>query len=311
VLFLAIGEELYLHQTKPMSEEKERLNLSVKGPDFQKSFESIADKLLNEYCLDVNGVEYRMIEIEFYLNIEEHPDVFSHSDPLQKKQGIWYFHRKGKTYIENSFKGVDISLDSGGILIRSVEDSGGDVIEGPSKVLDMILEGMKHTKVHELASELQQESKLSVFNSKLCLRKSKGYSKYKMYGTPRVGLSLKKDFAFRVPYVMATYRFSGCYHKIKKNRVMVVLSLRYVHGITDINELQKISGGKKGIIEKYFETVDSLKSPKIKEGMKCSSVEELIKVFCYCHGQAMKNFSRDKKSEVKKSRLVIVKSLED
>lgn len=67
----------------------------VTGPDYFASFHRIGNQLLHGTTLLVNGKGIRITEIEFYYNSAEHPDVFTHGDPLQNTVGRWYFHRKG------------------------------------------------------------------------------------------------------------------------------------------------------------------------------------------------------------------------
>ena len=73
-------------------------------------FARIARELLNNYNLIVAGEKYRLVEIEFYCYAEEHPDVFTHREELQKEFGIWYFHRNAGKYKSGSFKGLDLTL---------------------------------------------------------------------------------------------------------------------------------------------------------------------------------------------------------
>ena len=264
------------------------MDLSVKGPDYLSNFSSIASQLINQYILNINSHHYRLAEVEFYYINADHPDVFCHGDTLQSQPGLWYFHRAGgKTYIENSFKGVDISIGDktgiGGILIRSLASyPEGKIIEGPSKCVDLILRHTGHTSVRNLVEELEQ-TKLSVFDPKSKLHLSLETLKYQpVYATPRVGLSLKKDVKARLPYIMAPYRFSNSYDQISKNKVLVVLSLYHLYKITDRAQLIALTGVRQGNIEKYLEgaqkqlgiTVEKLSS-------KCSTVEELIGVFVW------------------------------
>lgn len=107
---------------------------------------------MNENVLEINksGNQYRICEIEFYLNDDKyHKDTFTHGDPIQATNGKWYMHRmtaknpmsfKGGTY-----KGMDLTFGKpgqiyGGILIRSIMNIKTRThIEGPCNCLDAIL----------------------------------------------------------------------------------------------------------------------------------------------------------------------------
>ena len=82
----------------------------------EEEFEKIANELLNNCAIQNHDSIYRIIEIEFYWNSQNHKDDSTyqrkHIDP---KNGDWFFH----------YSGVDIALKNenngyGGILIRSI-----------------------------------------------------------------------------------------------------------------------------------------------------------------------------------------------
>ncbi|CAG8591508.1 11392_t:CDS:1 [Funneliformis caledonium] len=93
---------------------------------------------------------FKFLEIEFYLNdaTNDHNDPYSHGHEQQLTCGEWYFHHVGKNgYRGGSRKGIDITFGSvdrkiyGGILIRAIQDElTNEVIEGPSLIVDKILE---------------------------------------------------------------------------------------------------------------------------------------------------------------------------
>lgn len=95
----------------------------------ESEFESIAQKLFDDYAIQTNNAIYRLMEIEFYWNSPNHQDNSTykrkHVDP---KTGEWFFH----------YSGVDIALKNdqtggyGGILIRSLYDIDKKIIiKGP------------------------------------------------------------------------------------------------------------------------------------------------------------------------------------
>lgn len=49
---------------------------------FQAKFDELANSLMNDYILDVNGRPHRLAEIEFYLKDENHFDAFTHGDEV-------------------------------------------------------------------------------------------------------------------------------------------------------------------------------------------------------------------------------------
>ena len=66
-------------KTEENQENKTVLQKLLLTTDFNK----IADSLLNKYKLILkNGKEYRICEIEFYLKSKEHPDTFTHCNPV-------------------------------------------------------------------------------------------------------------------------------------------------------------------------------------------------------------------------------------
>ena len=83
----------------------------------ENEFETLADKLMNDFAIENHESKYRLTEIEFYWTSPKHKDDSTyqrmHVDP---KNGDWFFH----------YSGVDIALKNeeiggfGGILIRGI-----------------------------------------------------------------------------------------------------------------------------------------------------------------------------------------------
>ena len=70
-----------------------------KRSDFEKFYQdTMAPFLLNEAELLIAGERHVIREIEFYFTCDTHPDPFTHCQPLQEQNLIWYFHRTGSTY---------------------------------------------------------------------------------------------------------------------------------------------------------------------------------------------------------------------
>ncbi|RIA88213.1 hypothetical protein C1645_253918 [Glomus cerebriforme] len=118
---------------------------------YSSIFNRIANFLLcnTRLCLPMERT-FKFLEIEFYLNdvTNDHDDPYSHGHEHQLTCGEWYFHRVGKNgYRGGSRKGIDITFGSverkiyGGILIRTIQNElTNEVIEGPSLIVDKILE---------------------------------------------------------------------------------------------------------------------------------------------------------------------------
>src|SRR5277367_1311595 len=93
----------------------------------QTLIEDLAKSLLTKYVLVVGVKEYRLGEIEFYINNTKHSDKYTHGDKNQKTYGKWYFHRyPNGAYKSGTYKGLDLTLGDKdtyfGVLIRSIYD---------------------------------------------------------------------------------------------------------------------------------------------------------------------------------------------
>lgn len=98
---------------------KHLLQIDHETPEITfKSFERIAEQLLNHHMLRVKEKWYRITECEFYYyNESNHPDPYVHGHERQKTSiGEWYFHGSG----------LDITLSGnnsyGGILLRGITE---------------------------------------------------------------------------------------------------------------------------------------------------------------------------------------------
>src|SRR5262249_49867264 len=120
---------------------------------FAPWFAELVGQLLNRTDLLVGGEPYRFAELEAYYHGPQHPDLFAHRDPVQLENGRWYFHRTRGEYRGGSFKGLDLAFGDGkahfGILIRTVADPEGNVIDGPSLTVDHLL---VQTKAKDVAT---------------------------------------------------------------------------------------------------------------------------------------------------------------
>jgi hypothetical protein len=181
----------------------------------ESSFEHIAEILLNKSVLVVNDNYYRIVEIEFYLKNEQHPDEYVHCDDDQLLYGTYYFHKfKNGTYKGGTFKGMDITLGDEdtstyfGVLIRSLYDIANDmIIEGPCNVVNCIL----HKYECENLREFSGDENLNIFENdhEFVIKNNKKLSKETIYKNHRVGLSDKYP----------DYQYSHYRYLIFKNRI--------------------------------------------------------------------------------------------
>lgn len=163
------------------------LNLTINENDISGSFQRIANELMNDWVIQVGSKQYRIAEIEFYYNSEQHSDPYAHGHALQNEKGRWYFHGSGLdlTFGDNG--------SFGGILIRAIyELKGKNYVYGPINCIT------------ELFSNLP-----NIYNSNsrisfgLIEAKDSDFIKEKPIAAPRVGLNPVKDEA----KCNALYRF--------------------------------------------------------------------------------------------------------
>ncbi len=228
--------------------------------DFEQWFGQVADFLLNQVDLMVNGDAHRFVEIEFYYYGGNHKDPFAHRDPVQLHLGRWYFHRTKGEYRGGSFKGLDVSFGDGevyaGVLIRSIMKSDGTLVDGPSLSVDTLLDQTGAENVAALdkainAREIWDES------SPLHVCNSSSPRENTIYQSARVGLTLKKgkgrtDMA---QYVMRPYRFVSEPRKVVKGRPHLVLGL-HIKG-EDQDTIQELTGCAHKSIDRYIEDFEA------------------------------------------------------
>lgn len=202
-----------------------KLIATKKIKQHEEWFEAISFELFCCCRLMIKGRIYEIIEVEFYVNENDHPDVFSHSTIDQKQNGFFCFHRTGTAFREGNYKGVDIAIGSperfGGILIRSLRDEeSGRIIEGPSNVVGEILRLYKVHKVRDLVLQVD----LNIEGQDLCLVEHAGPS-MRPLRTPRVGLTLKKQQQEKIFFLVRDYRFIKYPEMLKKGRHWIIAAL--------------------------------------------------------------------------------------
>lgn len=197
-----------------------------------KSIHDTINQLMNNALIsskDLNGVMkyYRMCELELYLTDSSHPDPFTHCDDHQMTDQCWYFHRKGSSYKEGTFKGLDITLGiSGvrhcGILIRSIREYTSDgktwcatdnFIEGPCNSVNELICG---SSVKDFLRNVTHVP-MSIYNNVMDIVViAADLSKEDIYAGRRYSLSDKT--VDPANFRNAPYRFVIMTKKIKKQK---------------------------------------------------------------------------------------------
>ncbi|QYB17786.1 hypothetical protein PV-S19_0423 [Pacmanvirus S19] len=193
-----------------------------------ENFENIANELLNNYDLSINGHLYKICEVEFYLKYNEHPDPYVHCDADQLTVGKWYFHKRGGTYKGGTFKCLDCTFAEnahGGILIRSVITPTGALIEGPCNTVNEILRVCNYASIRDFVVA----EGINIINNKLTLVPA--LPRYDdVFSSKRVGLNPTTD----INYADSPYRYVTNL-KIKKERKNIIAGLVKNHGFNEID----------------------------------------------------------------------------
>lgn len=174
----------------------------------------LANKFLNHSVINASGKQYRICEIEFYIYSAEHPDEYTHKAPEQKIMNKWYFHKKGKSYKEGTYKGLDITLGNNkcyvGVLIRSILNlETNELIEGPCNCVNELIGNIKVSEFLEGC-----ETPLSITNnSKNLIVETADLEAMQIYHGRRYGLSDKY-----LEYKSRKYRFLIFPEVIKKQK---------------------------------------------------------------------------------------------
>jgi hypothetical protein len=227
---------------------------NLRQPDVvSRWFDRIAARLLNGTRLVVNRQPHRVTEIEFYLHSFDHPDAFSHREPIQHHAGRWYFHRTHGVYRGGSFKGIDVSFGNkssfGGILFRSIETPDGTLIDGPSLTVDHLMDLTGSQSVGQLDDVIGERLAWDETNP-LHLEWFDPPVDRQVYRSARVGLSLKRA---RSPdatrFILLPYRYLTEPRRIAKGKALLVLA-RHVLG-DDVERIAALTGCPRKSIERY------------------------------------------------------------
>ncbi len=211
--------------------------------DAENQFLALADKLFNHYVLVTPAAKYRLTEIEFYYTnicseeieipdhfpleagipymLEDfhqtgfpHPDPYTHGFGNQHKSDYWYLHSNGNSLKNGNYKGLDLTIGNegefsfGGILLRGIRNiSGGDYINGPSKVVDRIMKDLKKTSINDMADILTfsvLDKNNEIYLSEYTIDDS-AYKREVAIQTTRFGLKNKLDE--KENFIDRPYRF--------------------------------------------------------------------------------------------------------
>jgi len=234
---------------------------TLQSDEFEKHFDRIANCLLNECVLHINGIPHRLTEIEFYYHGHNHLDVHAHRDDTQKTSANWYFHKTGGNYRSGNYKGVDITFGDqeayGGILVRGVEmlQHPFKVVDGPSLTVDHILSLTKQQSIPDFVqnhgisavqdSQDPQTRPLYLSSSDVKLKQRK------VLQSARVGLSLKKYQSQKEIYYGRRYRYFTLPQGIKKGKQYMIVALHQI-GTAKI-DIASIVGSQPKTVAKFVE----------------------------------------------------------
>jgi hypothetical protein len=221
-------------------------------------FAAIAERLLNRFDLIAAGRRLRILEVELYYHSDDHPDPFSHRQPIQRECGRWYFHRVGTSYRGGTFKGLDLTLGDGaahfGVLIRSVHD-GKQIIEGPSRLVEELLRLTGIGSIRELDGRIAGRTAWDA-SSPLFLEKSKSPRADVIVATARIGLALKRPTTCELGprYLGFPYRFLT-EPRLRKGRSRLALAL-HARG-ESADSIANRMGMTLSVVERYLAAFDA------------------------------------------------------
>jgi hypothetical protein len=255
--------------------------------------------IFNQVLLKCGNILCRIIEIELYMD----PDPYNHRDPDQLTYNCWYFHRQnGGNYKSGTYKGVDVTFGNStthnGILIRSILNlSNNDIIEGPCKVVNFILEQTLCSSINELVSKSSnQPPSISDTSFPLHLINQITNTNNIIYSSPRVGLTLNKcdnGNDLKYSYIFKPLRFTCFPNKINKYKSLMILEYLKSNIIDTnynnicpnlLNSLTQIFGSTKNNILKwinYYIEGKNIKSSHNNIKLGVNTINDLCKTYGY------------------------------
>ena len=225
--------------------------------EFEHQFTNIANILLNEVILDINGKAHRIAEIEFYLQHNNHNDTFAHCDAQQLTHGQWYFHKTGNSYRGGTYKGLDITFSKtgySGILIRALYDmQNNKYIDGPSLSVDHLL---NQCNVSDIISLTKLDNFSWDVDEGIIAFKFVELEKKILYTSGRIGLNLKTET--HIKFAMKPYRFMIYPEKVKKGKQHLILELYYQGKSSE--EITNITSTNKKNVNTYISHYENSKN---------------------------------------------------
>ena len=189
--------------------------------------------LLNGARLELAGASLRPVEVELYLyHPTRWPDPYVHRHHAQRRPGGWYIHRRGLSFRQGTFKGLDLTAGDGdqtclGVLLRALETTRGEVIEGPCNCVHHVMRCLHVETLEALSAAIETPSALDVARNPAAIRcLEREPQPRRVYATARVGLNLKRlDRHPAMPhYVAAPLRFTTR-PELSKGRALSVIAL--------------------------------------------------------------------------------------
>lgn len=217
-------------------------------------FAEIARRVLDDVELHAGDLRLVVRELEIYLHGPAHADPFAHRAEVQLAPDRFYFHRAGAGYRGGSFKGVDLTCGAlpdvyGGVLLRTAT-AGGEVVNGPSLLVDRLLAATGFDHVADLDAAIAGRSMWDP-SSPLHLHRA-AREPLPVYRTARVGLSLKRaaEHPTMPDYIDRPYRFLNAPRAIKKGRDLLVRALGAAG--RDPAEIRALTGSPLPAIERWL-----------------------------------------------------------
>lgn len=121
--------------------------------EIQRYFGEVADHLFKHVAIEAGNDAFTFVEVEFYYykkGVFEGP-LFNCTYPRTRKAGQFFWHYSG---IDICFESIEKDGYFGGILIRSLKKNGGEIIAGPMRCSDELMNSCNH----ELPSLIEYES---------------------------------------------------------------------------------------------------------------------------------------------------------
>lgn len=253
-----------------------KLNELINFDENFNKFDKIADFLMNNCILNIAENRYKIMEIEFYYYDKMHKDTNTHKAEAQKQSNTWYLHqfKESDSFKSGNYKGIDITFGNkesyGGILIRGIKNiKTGDIIAGPSKCVDEIMNKLEISDIKKLAEKIFNKDIVETKVLNICF--SETTNSEILFRSSRYGL-VKEDEFFSYPY-----RYVKNDSDYRKDKNFKEKTLTYYYSLVlgiDEKEIKKFSDLKNLDLRKFIE---SLKNNINNNQSKLNFFEKLVK----------------------------------